>query len=238
MTKEKNKMQPTLDNPIRKDPNWITVKGYKATDKDMKCNNDYQYQFGSNKYEGEIQICKSGLHFCPRLKGIPYYANPLRHRIFEIEAVINLSYREWRIEKDKIFNPTFYNDFYEKKDNLNKEVAKEIIIKRELTEEEIWEQFKDNIQKDSVKNYITTLAKFKKYRFMSSEEIRKHCCEEVCKKLISYGYSETFSYIIAETMVIKNKEYNESLITFAKALYDEDLSTDMRAYLLLKKIDK
>lgn len=238
---EKNKIQSELENLTRKEPNWITVKGYKATDKDMKCNN-YQYQFGSNKYEGEIQICESGLHFCPKLENIFNYANILTHRIFEIEAVIDLSYREWRIKKDELYrkerNFFYYNSAIYVED-LNKEVAKEIIIQRELTEEEIWEQFKNNIFCNySVENYITTLEKFKECRFMSPEEVRKHCCAEVCKKLTSYGYSETFSNIIAETMVIENQEYDESLITFAKSLYDEGLSADMRTYLLLNKINK
>lgn len=62
------------------------MKGYKATDKNLRCLN---FQFELNKwYEhvGLLQECKAGFHFCEQPSGPwAYYSDP-GTRIFEVEA--------------------------------------------------------------------------------------------------------------------------------------------------------
>lgn len=62
------------------------MKGYKATDTDMRCRG---YQFALDEWfqhEGELKECESGFHFCEHLSGVwNYYSKP-GTRVWEIEA--------------------------------------------------------------------------------------------------------------------------------------------------------
>ena len=62
------------------------MKGYKATDKDMKCR-DFQFELGKwYTHDGDLVTCQSGFHFCEQPSGPwAYYSEPTT-RIFEIEA--------------------------------------------------------------------------------------------------------------------------------------------------------
>ncbi len=62
------------------------MKGYKATDKNMKCKG-FQYELGKwYEHEGELIECESGFHFCEQPSGPwAYYSEP-GARIFESEA--------------------------------------------------------------------------------------------------------------------------------------------------------
>ena len=62
------------------------MKVYKATDKDMKCRG-YQYELGKTaEVDGDIEICKNGLHACEMpLDVLGYYAPGDGSRYFEAE---------------------------------------------------------------------------------------------------------------------------------------------------------
>ena len=62
------------------------MKGYKGTDKDMKCRG-YQYELGKTyKHKGDVEICMSGFHFCRNLSDVFYfYDNNNGNRFFEVE---------------------------------------------------------------------------------------------------------------------------------------------------------
>ena len=62
------------------------MKVYKATDKDMKCR-DFQYELGKTaEVEGDIELCKNGLHACEMpLDVLGYYAPGDGSRYFEAE---------------------------------------------------------------------------------------------------------------------------------------------------------
>ena len=62
------------------------MKVYKATDKDMKCR-DFQYELGKTaEVEGDIELCKNGLHACEMpLDVLGYYAPGGGSRYFEAE---------------------------------------------------------------------------------------------------------------------------------------------------------
>ena len=62
------------------------MKVYKATDKDMKCR-DIQYELGKTaEVEGDIELCKNGLHACEMpLDVLGYYAPGGGSRYFEAE---------------------------------------------------------------------------------------------------------------------------------------------------------
>ena len=62
------------------------MKVYKATDKDMKCRG-FQYTLGKTaEVEGDIELCKNGLHACEMpLDVLGYYAPGDGSRYFEAE---------------------------------------------------------------------------------------------------------------------------------------------------------
>ena len=64
------------------------MKGYKATDKDMKCLG-YQFTLGEwHELPANVPLvwCKSGFHFCDQPSGPWNYYNTVDTRIFEVEA--------------------------------------------------------------------------------------------------------------------------------------------------------
>lgn len=63
------------------------MKVYKATDKDMKCRG-FQYELGKTaEVDGDIELCKNGLHACEMPLGVlGYYAPGDGSRYFEAEV--------------------------------------------------------------------------------------------------------------------------------------------------------
>jgi len=61
-------------------------KGYKATDKDIKCLG-YQFVVGEwHEHQGEVELCKSGFHFCTEPSGPWCYYSDKGTRVWQIEA--------------------------------------------------------------------------------------------------------------------------------------------------------
>ena len=65
----------------------ITMKGYKGMTKDMTCRG-MQYEIGKTYYaDGEIALCRNGLHFCEQLSNVfNFYKWGDGNRYFEVSA--------------------------------------------------------------------------------------------------------------------------------------------------------
>ena len=63
------------------------MKGYKGFDKDLKCR-DLQYEVGKETaVDGDIELCKRGIHFCENPHDIfSYYAPGKNNRFAVVEA--------------------------------------------------------------------------------------------------------------------------------------------------------
>ena len=63
------------------------MKGYKGTDKDMKCRG-FQYELDKIFIvDDDIKLCRNGIHFCKNLKDVfQFYRNDDENRFFEVEA--------------------------------------------------------------------------------------------------------------------------------------------------------
>ena len=63
------------------------MKGYKGTDKNMRCRG-MQFEIGKSYHvDGDIAVCSRGLHFCENLIDVfDFYDNEDGNRFFEIEA--------------------------------------------------------------------------------------------------------------------------------------------------------
>ena len=89
------------------------VKGYKGFNQDLTCRG-FQYEIGKTyEYNGEIELCSSGFHFCRKLQDVHQFYDLKTSRICEIEA-------DGKIDNDSI-----------------KSVCARIRIIRELSREEI-----------------------------------------------------------------------------------------------------
>ena len=62
------------------------VKGFKGFNEDLTCRG-FQYEIGKTyKHNGEVELCRSGFHFCRKLKDVHNFYNLKTSRICEIEA--------------------------------------------------------------------------------------------------------------------------------------------------------
>ena len=63
------------------------MKGYKGFDKDLKCR-DFQYEVGKEAaVDGDIELCKRGIHFCENPHNVfSYYAPGKNNRFAVVEA--------------------------------------------------------------------------------------------------------------------------------------------------------
>ena len=90
------------------------VKGFKGFDEDLTCRG-FQYEIGKTyKHNGEVELCRSGFHFCRKLKDVHHFYNLKTSRICEIEA-------DGKIDDDGV-----------------KSVCSRMRIVREVSREKIW----------------------------------------------------------------------------------------------------
>lgn len=121
---------------------YIWVKGFKGTDKDMRCKGDYQYELGKQfdlDTDVEPAVCSKGFHFCKDLESVfRYYKIGDGNRFFEVEALVKKSDLEptgldqW---SKMYISVTNYDDKY---------AAKSIRFIRELTVDEVFDMVTDS----------------------------------------------------------------------------------------------
>lgn len=62
------------------------VKGFKGFNQDLTCRG-FQYEIGKTyEYNGKIELCSSGFHFCRKLQDVYRFYDLKTSRICEIEA--------------------------------------------------------------------------------------------------------------------------------------------------------
>ena len=211
---------------------WIEVTGYKATDLNMQCRDNFQYELDKVYYisdETRVKNCSCGYHFCKNLHETAFYYNDILHsRYFFVKAVVRKS-------------------DYEKYEG--KIAAKQIQLIKEITLEEKYALYVSNAIDGT---FIDSFEKFCKYNGMSYSDIAKELKKNSVKSLIDLGYSTTFATVLIDRInfvkhntICSNSYYLDtkssiSLAEFdvlykkAKAFKEEGLSPDMCAYLLLK----
>ena len=167
-----NIMQEDITNAIKtlEEEEYIWVKGFKGTDKDMRCKGDYQYELGKQfDLDADVEpvTCSKGFHFCKDLESVfRYYKIGDGNRFFEVEALVKKSALE----------------------SKNKSAAKSIRFVRELTVDEVFEavsnkevrEWADEQKKRAMETSISAVRK----------EVREF---ELC----AAGYSPAFSKYIA-----------------------------------------
>ena len=124
---------------------YIWVKGFKGTNKDMRCQDDYQYELGKQfdlDVDVEPVICSKGFHFCKRLENVfKYYSIGNGNRFFEVEALVKKSDWDPEQKKNRTRNPYGYLPGFI--GGEDKYAAKSIRFIRELTVDEVFEVASD-----------------------------------------------------------------------------------------------
>ena len=172
---------------------WIWVKGFKGTEKDMSCKG-YRYELGKQfDLDDDINpvLCEKGFHFCKNLKNVfQYYSIGDGNRFFEVEALVKKS--DWDSEQKKnrtcnLYQPYSYLPGFIVSDD--KYAAKSIRFVRELAVDEVFgalgtdcdvREWADEQKKRAMETSISAVRK----------EVREF---ELC----AAGYSPAFSKYIA-----------------------------------------
>ena len=127
---------------------YIWVKGFKGTEKDMSCKG-YRYELGKQfDLDDNIEplLCEKGFHFCKKLENVfRYYKIGDGNRFFEVKALVKKSDLDPERKKNNI--PTTYVPYgylLGFDDNKDKYAAKSIQFIRELTVDEVFETVTDS----------------------------------------------------------------------------------------------
>ena len=123
---------------------YIWVKGFKGTDKDMRCKGDYQYELGKQfdlDADVEPATCSKGFHFCKDLESVfRYYKIGDGNRFFEVEALVKKSALESKNKSNVRAELEQWSKMYMSFANYDdKYAAKSIRFVRELTVDEVFE---------------------------------------------------------------------------------------------------
>lgn len=223
-------LQKELDTIVESKEEWIWVDGFKGTDSNMVCTppsgNKFQYALGENYvYDGEVVLCKSGFHLCLNMKDVKeYYKFDIdatnMTRYFVCKALVRKAdYEQYGKE---IPDRTAYRGVRV----IDKLTAKEITLVRELTDDEYYQ--------DVVGTYCFVNSP-NDYRTIKEIGYSAYATKKFLTIMSENGYSDTFARLMLD------KHYGNSgtkrLYEFMKtavALTDENVSTDMRIYLLMK----
>ena len=207
-----------------KDTNeYVWVEGYKGTDKNMCCQNDFQYELGvevSLPEDEEPVVCKRGFHFCPELKDVfCYYGISKNHRFFKCKALV-------KKEDAKRGFSTFF-------DFTKKIVAKKIILTEEIeiTTQDCIDWAADRgliITKDIVdyildkKGELTTnnikISMFELYIEKVNELLGSNCAY-LLKSKTSGGEKNYYYFNALIELGCDKKEIFDKMIEFTKMSY-------------------
>lgn len=206
----------------------IEVIGYKGMTYDMKGYNDFQYKVGiTYKEEGQLVLCEHGFHFCRFLAQVFQYFPPSEEgkkaRYFKVKAKVTKSNYDHCITLGQPYY-SFTNVYSVETDKL---VTNEITILEEVDEKEIYEALRGNIR-----DYMS-LEQWIAFR-KSEDGIRTWLIEYTYKEQLKNKYSDCFTTILFNKDTTSTLEVLDKKVKLAVALYEEGVSPDMRAYLLLK----
>ena len=125
-----------------KEEEWIWVKGFKGTDKNMRCQ-DYQYELGKQfDLDEDIEpvVCSKGFHFCKSLENVfQHYKIGDGHRFFEVEALVRKSDLDPKKKNYAKYANVAWSPYHTSSHYDDKYAAKSIRFIRELAVDEVFE---------------------------------------------------------------------------------------------------
>lgn len=196
------------------EPEQIWVEGFKGTQSNLKCQN-LQYELNKEyTITGDPIECEKGFHFCKELEHVfRHYAYDFRNRFFKVKALVNKN--SWEKHSDKY-------------------VAKSIILTEEidLTYEELMKM--GQLSSRSIYHeYLYTYMPKDLFEAKKADPLKNTELQWYIGKMSEIGHSETFAFILIENTYSEWSSYVE-VYNRAKALYDEGISKDMKAVLMMR----
>ena len=133
--------------PDKAEEEWIWVRGFKGTEKDMSCKG-YHYELGKQfdlDEDLEPSVCHNGFHFCKELINVfRYYKIGDGNRFFEVEALVKKSDLDPKKKEYAKYANAAWNLYHTSSHYDDKYAAKSIRFIRELTVDEVFETVTDS----------------------------------------------------------------------------------------------
>ena len=194
----------------------IWIEGFKGTNSDMKCNN-FQYELGKEiKYDGKPSLCSSGFHFCTELNDVfSYYQLNNKNRFFKIKALVPEDYQMVKYEASARYSISHYDSKY---------VTGSIILEKELHFEDL---------KQYIFHYYPMIEDEDEFKSVDFNHYDIYAINKFIHKMESMGYSEAFATVLSNNTKILN-----SILDYANAFKQENLSPDLKVYMLINLINK
>ncbi len=205
---------------------WVYVEGIKGMTEDMKGYDNFQFEVGKTYIkDGLIEICKNGFHLSLNLEDVLHHYGICKgNRFFKVRALVR------KKDLDEYGTITEVDNFFYGKQKIikNKLVSKEIEILEELSDEELFEEYKEMKNKKS--KWIEDIDDFKYCRKYGENKLAE---DKLNVKLIVLGINELLVNIL--TKDFDSLKSREIFVDYVEALSKENISRDMFIYLITEE---
>ena len=222
--REKEALQRKIE--LQNQEEWVYVEGIKGMTEDMKGYDNFQFEVGKTYIkDGLIEICKNGFHLSLNLEDVlNHYGICRGNRFFKVRALVR------KKDLDEYGTITEVDNFFYGKQKIikNKLVSKEIEILEELSDEELFEEYKE--MKSEKSRWIEDIDDFKYCRKHGENKLAE---TKLNVKLIVLGINELLVNILTKDFDdIKSREI---FVDYVEALSKENISRDMFIYLIIEE---
>ena len=229
--KETFEQKVEITQPVEEPEEWIWIDGYKGTNSNMCCRNNFQFELNKTfAIDGDIELCENGFHFCKTLKDVFCFYNlnsDKPNRYFKVKALVSTKQMK---EQEELYlkklEEYHSNIFLRNRPSNIKFVAKEIIFTEEISFEELFPYIKDNF------DYVTTEEDWSLVHKIGYRQYKRNY---FINKMDGLGFGETFLNVLYDEI---GNVALEPIVQFAQALKEENVSKDMAVYLLLKNANR
>lgn len=192
---------------------WVWVEGYKGVDENMQGYDGFQYEINIEySVDGEVIVCRNGLHFSLNLKDAFKYKDCFSDRFFKVKAYVR------KRDLDRYGRYDLYSLSATRSDKL---AAQKIILTEEITNTAemvgtICEMYP----------IIETISDLKQVKMLGYEKFKNNKCKEKLSKYFSELFAEIFVDKQSYNLVSKTNEL--------VAYMEEGISKDVAIYLVMK----
>ena len=222
--REKRELQKMIE--LQGQEEWVYVEGIKGMTEDMKGYDNFQFEVGKTYIkDGLIEICKNGFHLSLNLEDVlHHYGICEGNRFFKVRALVR------KEDLDKYGTVTEIDNFFYGKQKIIKDklVSKEIEILEELSDEELFEEYKK--MESGKSKWIEDIDDFKYCRKHGENKLAE---AKLNVKLIVLGVNELLVNIL--TKDFNDIKSREIFVDYVEALSKENISRDMFIYLITEE---
>lgn len=222
--RKKRELQRVIE--LQEQEEWVYVEGIKGMTEDMKGYDNFQFEVGKTYIkDGLIEICKNGFHLSLNLEDVLHHYGICKgNRFFKVRALVR------KKDLDEYGTITEVDIFFYGKQKIikNKLVSKEIEILEELSDEELFEEYKE--MKSGKSKWIEDIDDFKYCRKHGENKLAE---AKLNVKLIVLGINELLVNIL--TKDFDSVKSREIFVDYVEALSKENISRDMFIYLIIEE---